>query len=107
MVAGDFNDWHRKASDFLAGELGLYEVFEHVEGRPARTFPAKMPVLTLDRIYVRDLNVEGVERYTGSGWSRLSDHVALAARLTREADLSGGWPGSRTRRGSACRRLRW
>jgi endonuclease/exonuclease/phosphatase family metal-dependent hydrolase len=83
VVAGDFNDWHRKASDFLAGELGLYEVFEHVEGRPARTFPAKMPVLTLDRIYVRDLSVEGVERHAGTGWSRLSDHVALAARLTR------------------------
>ena len=48
--------------------------------RLARSFPAQMPFFTLDRIYVRDLNVEGVERHVGAPWSRLSDHVALAAR---------------------------
>jgi endonuclease/exonuclease/phosphatase family metal-dependent hydrolase len=42
-----------------------------------------MPIFPLDRIYVRDLNVETVERHSGAKWSRLSDHVALAARLTR------------------------
>jgi endonuclease/exonuclease/phosphatase family metal-dependent hydrolase len=42
-----------------------------------------MPLFTLDRIYVRDLNVESVTRHSGAGWSRLSDHVALAARLSR------------------------
>jgi endonuclease/exonuclease/phosphatase family metal-dependent hydrolase len=83
VVAGDFNDWTKKASRFLAAELGLYEVFERAEGRPARSYPARMPLLTLDRIYVRDLHVAGVERHAGSPWSRLSDHVALAARLTR------------------------
>src|SRR5471032_2768374 len=82
IVAGDFNDWHRKASDYLWDQLGLYEVFEKAEGRPARTFPAGMTVFTLDRIYVRDLNVESVQRHTGAQWSRLSDHVALAARLS-------------------------
>jgi endonuclease/exonuclease/phosphatase family metal-dependent hydrolase len=40
-----------------------------------------MPFFTLDRIYVRDLEVDGVERHVGAPWSRLSDHVALAARL--------------------------
>ena len=30
-----------------------------------------------------NLNVEGVKRHVGAPWSRLSDHVALAARLTR------------------------
>ncbi|HUL95816.1 MAG TPA: endonuclease/exonuclease/phosphatase family protein [Usitatibacter sp.] len=83
IVAGDFNDWRRRASDYLGNEMGLYEVFETAEGRPARTYPAQLPMLTLDRIYVRGLKVEGVERYTGRGWARLSDHVALAARLTR------------------------
>ena len=83
VVAGDFNDWHRRASDYLADELDLYEVFERAEGRPARSYPAQMPVLTLDRIYVRGLHVEGVQRHVGAGWSRLSDHVALAATLTR------------------------
>ena len=83
IVAGDFNDWQKKASDYLAAELGLYEVFERHEGRVARSYPAQMPIFTLDRIYVRDLNVDGVQRHTGAPWSRLSDHVALAATLSR------------------------
>ncbi len=83
VVAGDFNDWQRKASDYLATELGLYEVFERAEGKLAKSYPAQMPMFTLDRIYVRDLNVEAVERHAGAPWSKLSDHVALAARLSR------------------------
>lgn len=83
IVAGDFNDWRKKASDYLRRELGLYEVFEHAEGRPARSYPAQLPLFTLDRIYVRDMTVEGVERHCGALWSKLSDHVALAARLSR------------------------
>lgn len=82
IVAGDFNDWQGKASGYLERELGLHDVFEKHEGRLARTFPAQMPFFTLDRIYVRHLNIEGVQRQTGSPWSRLSDHVALAAKLT-------------------------
>ena len=82
IVAGDFNDWQKKASDYLKQELGLVEVFEQAEGKLAKSYPAQMPMLSLDRIYVRDLNVEGVERHVGPMWSRLSDHVALAARLT-------------------------
>jgi endonuclease/exonuclease/phosphatase family metal-dependent hydrolase len=82
IVAGDFNDWSKKASEYLKAELGLYEVFEQLEGRPARSYPAQMPLFTLDRIYVRDLGVDSVERHVGAPWSRLSDHVALAARLS-------------------------
>jgi len=82
IVAGDFNDWSRKASNYLEDELGLVEVFEKKEGKPAKSYPAQMPVFTLDRIYVRDMNVEMVKRHVGAGWSRLSDHVALAARLS-------------------------
>jgi endonuclease/exonuclease/phosphatase family metal-dependent hydrolase len=82
IVAGDFNDWQKKASGYLAAELGLYEVFEKSEGKLAKSYPAQMPMLSLDRIYVRDLDIESVQRHVGAGWSRLSDHVALAARLT-------------------------
>ena len=82
IVAGDFNDWQKKASDYLGRELGLYEVFERAEGRLAKSYPAQMPMLSLDRIYVRGLNVHAVERHVGPAWSKLSDHVALAARLS-------------------------
>jgi len=82
IVAGDFNDWQKRASDYLGRELGLYEVFERAEGRLAKSYPAQMPMFSLDRIYVRGLTVHGVERHVGPAWSKLSDHVALAARLS-------------------------
>jgi endonuclease/exonuclease/phosphatase family metal-dependent hydrolase len=83
VVAGDFNDWQKRASSILARDLGLFEVFERHEGSHAKSFPARMPMLTLDRIYVRGFEVEGVKRLTGAPWSNLSDHVALQATLRR------------------------
>jgi len=81
VVAGDFNDWQRKASAVLGRELGLFEAFERHEGSHARSFPARLPMLHLDRIYVRGMDVEGVQKLVGSPWAKLSDHVALAATL--------------------------
>jgi endonuclease/exonuclease/phosphatase family metal-dependent hydrolase len=83
VVAGDFNDWRGDATSMLARELGLQEAFHSSHGRHARSFPARMPFLSLDRIYVRSLEVEDAQRLTGGPWSRLSDHAALSARLMR------------------------
>ena len=83
IVAGDFNDWRGRAHDILEKGAALREVFVHATGRAARTFPARFPMLSLDRIYVRDLEITGAERCVGGTWSRLSDHVALAAHLSR------------------------
>ena len=46
IVAGDFNDWRLRADDLLAPH-GLREAFEHRHGKPARSFPARMPLLRL------------------------------------------------------------
>ncbi len=83
VVAGDFNDWRGKASAVLARELGLREVFESSLGAHARSFPARLPLFALDRIYVRDLKIGETRRLADGPWSKLSDHAALAARLTR------------------------
>ncbi len=83
VVAGDFNDWQRKASSVLGRELKLFEVFETAEGSHARSFPARMPLLHLDRIYVRGFDVEDVQKLVGAPWAKLSDHVALTAMLRR------------------------
>jgi endonuclease/exonuclease/phosphatase family metal-dependent hydrolase len=82
VVAGDFNDWRGTATAVLERELGLVEVFESALGRHARSFPAKFPFLALDRIYVRELKVGSAQRLTEGPWARLSDHAALAARLS-------------------------
>jgi endonuclease/exonuclease/phosphatase family metal-dependent hydrolase len=83
VVAGDFNDWRGDATMVLSRELGLEEVFHQSLGHHARSFPARLPILSLDRIYVRDLLVGSAQRLAGGPWSRLSDHAALSARLMR------------------------
>jgi endonuclease/exonuclease/phosphatase family metal-dependent hydrolase len=81
IVAGDFNDWRKRASRVLAPALGLVEVFERLGGAPARSFPAFLPLLRLDRIYVRGLHVSRPEVLFRRPWSRLSDHVPLAVEV--------------------------
>jgi endonuclease/exonuclease/phosphatase family metal-dependent hydrolase len=84
VIAGDFNDWRRMASDTLVEDLNVYEVFEATSGRPARSFPAILPMLHLDRIYVRGFSVERALAHRGRSSSRVSDHIALSARLVRK-----------------------
>ncbi|MFT3849056.1 MAG: endonuclease/exonuclease/phosphatase family protein [Propionivibrio sp.] len=84
IIAGDFNDWRNEASELLARRLGLEEVFGGAGGDaypPGRSFPAKLPLLRLDRIYVRGLSVAGALVHSGSPWSKISDHAALSAHL--------------------------
>ena len=79
LIAGDFNDWRRKANRLLVEELGVVEVFEAVRGRPARTFPSVMPVFRLDRIYARGLSIVDAHIHYAYPGGRISDHAALAA----------------------------
>ena len=79
IIAGDFNDWRRKADRTLTDELGVVEVFEEVKGRPARTFPSVLPMFRLDRIYARGLDVVDARVHYAFPSGRMSDHAALAA----------------------------
>lgn len=81
MIAGDFNDWRNRADTLLADRLGLTEVFGGATGRPVRSYPARLPLLRLDRIYVRGFAVAKTEVHYGAPWSRISDHAALSAYL--------------------------
>ena len=83
IIAGDFNDWRRTAGDFLARTLHVQEVFEHLHGKPAKSYPSSMPMLSLDRIYFRGLKVKGAYVYHGRPWSRISDHAVLTATMAR------------------------
>ena len=99
IIAGDFNDWNDNVSDALRSRLGVNEVFDEERTpfgvtsmlrhfgmrrprlKPARTFPAAMPWLRLDRIYVRGFKVESAEVLYGASWARLSDHAPIVATL--------------------------
>lgn len=83
IVAGDFNDWSRRAGLLFAQLPGLEEVFEALHGTPARSFPARLPMLHLDRIYTRGFGVRAADVHFGHGAARLSDHAALSADLQR------------------------
>jgi endonuclease/exonuclease/phosphatase family metal-dependent hydrolase len=99
IIAGDFNDWTNQLSETLYKRLCVTEVFDQnlptrgfgaylrtLSGRgpkvlPARTFPAALPWLRLDRIYVRGFKVESAQVLHGAMWAKLSDHAPIVAAL--------------------------
>jgi endonuclease/exonuclease/phosphatase family metal-dependent hydrolase len=81
VVAGDFNDWRARAHERLSRGAGLRDVFVAATGRLARTFPARWPLLPLDRIYVRNVQVSQPHVLGTRPWSHLSDHAPLAAEI--------------------------
>lgn len=81
VIAGDFNDWRQRANDILKRQAGLEEVFSQLHGRPARTFPARFPLLRLDRIYLRNVGISHPQTIPLRPWSHLSDHAPLAVEI--------------------------
>lgn len=80
IVAGDFNDWRQRASEILA-EQSMHEVFAAEFGKPAKSFPARWPLLSLDRIYVRNATSRAPGVLSNRPWSHLSDHAPLAVEI--------------------------
>ena len=83
IVAGDFNDWSTRSGQIFAHRLHMHEVFEHHAGKLARSFPSWLPLLRLDRIYVRGFDVKHVEVHSGAHFINLSDHAILTATLRK------------------------
>jgi endonuclease/exonuclease/phosphatase family metal-dependent hydrolase len=84
VVAGDFNDWGNKLdAPMRARGLRRAEVSGGVAAR-MNTFPSRIPVFSLDRIYVRGLRCLATSVPRGSAWARMSDHLPLVAELTLE-----------------------
>lgn len=81
IIAGDFNDWNNQMSSVIATELNMHDAFHLNGGRVARSFPARLPLFRLDRIYVRGFLVLQTDVHVGGAWQRLSDHAALSASL--------------------------
>jgi endonuclease/exonuclease/phosphatase family metal-dependent hydrolase len=81
LLAGDFNDWHRKLDRVIVGELGFHNAFAGRHAHAVKTWHSKRPVFSLDRIYVRHLKPKRAERLSGEPWSLLSDHLPLWAEL--------------------------
>lgn len=79
IIAGDFNDWRCRASLILKKDLNVDEVSLIHHNKHAVTFPAFFPLLSLDRIYFRNLKCISSEALRDGVWSKISDHLPLSA----------------------------
>ena len=79
LVAGDFNDWGEKLDGPMAA-IGLGRARAGAE-RAQRTFPSRVPVFALDRVYTRGLHCVSATVPRNAGWARMSDHLPLLVEL--------------------------
>ena len=81
VVAGDFNDWGERLDPvfLLAGLVRTRPPGLH--SRMPRTFPSRMPLLSLDRVYTRGLRCHSMSVPRGPAWARMSDHLPLLVEL--------------------------
>jgi endonuclease/exonuclease/phosphatase family metal-dependent hydrolase len=81
LLAGDMNAWRRcKATRALEEEMFVERGITW-----PRTFPASRPVLALDRIYARGVEILEVEAHRSPAARRASDHLPVVAdvRITQ------------------------
>ena len=84
LVAGDFNDWGERLDDPM-GRIGLLRAGARTGALASPpTFPARVPVFALDRVYLRGFRCAGALVPRGAGWARMSDHLPLVVELDRE-----------------------
>ena len=81
VVAGDFNDWGEKLDEPMRAS-GLARA--RPPGTAAarlNTFPSRVPIFSLDRIYTRGLRCLASSVPRGAQWARMSDHLPLLAEF--------------------------
>jgi len=81
VIAGDFNDWKLQVHQKLTAEGGVAECLGTAIAKPARTFPVWLPVLRLDRVYLRNAAVRNASVLHRHPWTRLSDHAPLLVEI--------------------------
>jgi len=79
IIAGDFNDWNMNIHRQILNNTPLQEAYTNMHSKPALTFPSVFPVLAMDRIYYRHLQLIGVQVLDEDPWNKLSDHCAISA----------------------------
>lgn len=84
VLAGDFNDWSCQLTRPLREELEIKETFVELYGKHAMTFPSPKPLLSLDRVYSKNLYPQSATVLTGHPWDYLSDHYPLFVELKIE-----------------------
>jgi endonuclease/exonuclease/phosphatase family metal-dependent hydrolase len=81
IIAGDFNDWRVQVDGYFKNQLHVRDVFKADHGKFAKTFPAWLPMLSMDRIYTRGIEIKQCQILSGQPWRKLSDHLPLLAEF--------------------------
>lgn len=81
ILAGDFNDWRCRVGPVLRRDAAMHSGFQSFDGGTPRTFPARFPLLRLDRIYLRALRAQSASVLSTAPWPHLSDHLPLLAEV--------------------------
>ncbi len=82
VLAGDFNEWRKKKRSKALLTLGLKDAALETHGRNLRTFPSWLPMLPLDRIFLRGMTATHSRLFHKGIWARLSDHAAFCTQVT-------------------------
>jgi endonuclease/exonuclease/phosphatase family metal-dependent hydrolase len=81
VIAGDFNDWKLHVHRQIMEVTGMIECLGGSARPPARTFPVWLPILRLDRVYLRKAVLEKASVLHQQPWTRLSDHAPLLVEI--------------------------
>ena len=83
VIAGDFNDWGEQTAAIFhrAG-------FKEFQEGNFFTYPSRLPVVQLDRVFVRGLKPKGLFVPRGKIWWRMSDHLPLVAEFEFENEAA-------------------
>jgi endonuclease/exonuclease/phosphatase family metal-dependent hydrolase len=82
VLAGDFNDWGERL-DAPMRKMGLTRAAAPGEASQ-RTFPSRVPLFSLDRIYMRGFRCTSSFVPRSAAWARMSDHLPLVVELVPE-----------------------
>jgi endonuclease/exonuclease/phosphatase family metal-dependent hydrolase len=77
IIAGDFNDWNKKASHNLLDISHIHDAHKTIHGKYAKTFPTMFPLLSLDRIYTKGFKVNSSQVLKDLEWTKISDHLPI------------------------------
>ncbi len=82
VFSGDFNDWNVKLDEIIYKEMEDRNLPLNSDFGPIKTFPSPLPILPLDRIYVRNQNLNHLWTPRNKVWRQLSDHRPIIADCT-------------------------
>jgi len=79
ILGGDFNDWTGRLDAFVRERCGVESSRERLTAVAHASYPNLRPLLSLDRLYWRGLELESLQVLQGEPWIRISDHLPLEA----------------------------